>query len=71
MDLTTNTDVVGLKADGSVTTDGRLYGNAAGGRFGFVNVQGVLSKAQEGSAAYIFDGRIDGRRTVNGATTWR
>lgn len=71
MDLTTNTDVVRLSADGSVSNDGRLYGNATGGRSGIMNVQGVLSKAQEGGAAYIFDGRIDDRRTVNGATTWR
>jgi hypothetical protein len=36
-----------------------------------MNVQGVLSKDKGGSAAYIFDGRVDANRTVNGATSWR
>lgn len=71
VDLNTADDAVRLQADGSVAGDGRLYGNAAQGRHGFMNVQGVLSNARGGSAAYIFDGRIDDKRTVNGATGWR
>lgn len=71
MDVTTTTDLVHLRADGMVTGDGRLYGNDPGGRHGVVNLQGVLSNDRDGSAATIFEGRLDDRRTVNGAATWR
>lgn len=56
--------------NGSVAKDGRLYGDAAGERPGVLNVQGLLSNEKGGSAAYIFDGRIDETRTVNGVTYW-
>jgi hypothetical protein len=36
-----------------------------------MNVQGLLSNANGGGAAYIFDSRLDDKRTVNGATYWR
>lgn len=71
MDLTTDTDVVRLSAEGAVMNDGRLYGNAAEGRPGLINVQGLLTNERGGSAAYIFDGRLDDKRTVNGGVTWR
>ncbi len=72
MDLTTKDDVVKLRGEGSVTSDGRLYGNA-NGRMGYLNIQGLLSNERGPSsmAATIFNGRIDERRTVNGAATWR
>jgi hypothetical protein len=60
-----------LIADGAVTADGRLYGDAAGSRAGYMNVQGLLSNANGGSAAYIFNSRLDDKRTVNGATYWQ
>ena len=72
MDLATGVDNVTLRGDGSVTGDGRLYGNA-GGRQGYLNIQGLLSneRGPSGTATTIFDGRIDERRTVNGGATWR
>ncbi|WP_020651801.1 FecR family protein [Massilia niastensis] len=72
MDLTTKDELVKLRGEGSVTGDGRLYGDAAG-RHGYLNIQGLLSneRGSSGTAAYLFDGRIDDRRTVNGGTTWR
>lgn len=71
MDVTTSTDVVRVSADGSVREDGRLFGNEAAGRHGVLNVQGLLTNERGGAAAYIFDGRLDDKRTVNGAATWR
>jgi len=72
MDLTTRNDTVKLRGEGTVTSDGRLYGDAAG-RNGYLNVQGLLTneRGPSSTAATIFDGRIDARRTVNGAATWR
>ncbi len=72
MDLTTKADVVNLRGEGTVTGDGRLYGDAAG-RHGYLNIQGLLSneRGPSSSAATIFDGRLDDRRRVNGAATWR
>jgi hypothetical protein len=60
-----------LQAEGAVAADGRLYGNAAGSRLGYMNVQGLLSNVDGGKAAYIFNSRLDDKRTVNGATAWQ
>lgn len=72
MDVVTKVDTVRMRGEGRVTGDGRLYGSADGRR-GYLNLQGLLSneRGPSGSAATIFDGRIDDRRTVNGAATWR
>lgn len=72
MDLTTQDDVVKLRGEGTVRSDGRFSGNA-NGRMGYLNIQGVLSneRVTTGTAATIFDGRIDERRRVNGGATWR
>lgn len=72
MDVITKDDTVRMRGEGTVTADGRLYGSADGRR-GYLNLQGLLSneRGPSGSAATIFDGRIDDRRTVNGAATWR
>ena len=72
MDLTTKEDVVKLRGEGTVLGDGRFYGNGDG-RMGYLNIQGVLSneRATTGTAATIFDGRIDERRRVNGGAIWR
>jgi hypothetical protein len=59
-----------FQATGAVGNDGRLYGDEAKGRPGYLNVQGLLSNDKGGSASYIFDGRIDTLRTVNGVTYW-
>jgi len=72
MDLTTRNDIVKLRGDGTVGSDGRLRGDAAG-RQGYLNIQGLLTneRGSSSTAATIFDGRIDDRRTVNGGATWR
>lgn len=72
MDLATNSEVVKLRGEGTVTGDGRLYGDA-GGRAGYLNIQGLLTneRGPSSTATTIFDGRIDERRRVNGGATWR
>ena len=69
-DMATTAETIKLQGSGAVGADGRLYGDAADGRTGVVNIQGLLSKQNGGSAAYIFDGRLDKMRTVNGVTYW-
>lgn len=59
-----------FSAHGAIGPDGTLYGDRANGRSGLMNVHGLLSNDKGGGAAYIFDGRIDDRRTVNGGTSW-
>lgn len=71
MDLNTKGERFDLHANGTVSTNGRLYGEAADGRPGVMNVRGLLSNERGGSAAYIFDSRLDDKRWVNGGATWR
>ena len=70
VDLASQAGNATLQGSGAVGKDGRLYGDAAAGRAGFINVQGLLSNQNGGSAAYIFDGRLDEKRSVNGVTYW-
>lgn len=70
LNLLTIDERFAFSANGKLTSDGRLHGDAAGDRPGLLNVQGLLSNEKGGTAAYIFDGRIDELRTVNGATYW-
>ena len=72
MDLITRDELIKLRGEGTVTGDGRLYGDALG-RQGYLNIQGLLTneRGPSSTAATIFDGRIDESRTVNGAATWR
>jgi hypothetical protein len=69
-DVFTGNEVLPFQATGTVGGDGRLYGDESNGRTGYLNVQGLLSNEKGGSASYIFDGRVDNTRTVNGATYW-
>ena len=69
-DLANSTEVFKLKAEGAVGSNGRLFGNSQ-----FVNptnmsVDGVLSNQNGGSAAYLFQGRLDATRSANGVTIW-
>lgn len=70
-DLTSKDESFKFQAQGALSADGRLYGDDANGRAGHMNVDGILSNEKGGTAAYIFDGRIDARRTINGGTSWR
>lgn len=71
LDLVNGEELIKLQAKGAVGGDGRLYGDAPASRPGYIDVKGLLSKDQGGTAAYIFSGRLDSLRTVNGATFWR
>jgi hypothetical protein len=74
----TSFDLVGggetfkMMADGDISSEGR-FGNGDSYKRPFsnnMNVNGVLSNAGNGSAAYIFQGRLDATRTTNGVTSW-
>ena len=69
-DLSRKDERFSFQGIGVVTRDGNLYGERADGRPGVINVQGLLSGSNGGAASYIFDGRIDDRRTINGGTYW-
>lgn len=68
--LNRNAEVFGLSAQGTLTSDGRLHGDASNSKVGYIDVQGLLSNQDGGSAAYIFSGKLDNLRTVNGVTYW-
>ena len=70
LDMTSNADKFTMRSDGRITSDGRMFGNVPTGA-GMMNVQGLLSNENGGSAAYIFDGKVDDKRTINGAAYWR
>jgi hypothetical protein len=70
VDMTSQAGNAKLQATGAVGADGQLHGDLANGRTNIMNVQGLLSNQNGGSAAYIFDGRLDDKRTVNGVTYW-
>lgn len=71
VDMASQTDALTLRSTGMVTDNGRLFSNAALGQRGQIDLQGLLSTENGGSAAYIFTGRLDENRTVNGATYWK
>lgn len=70
LDVLTSGDKFLLRSVGSVSADGRLAGDRATAN-GMMNLQGLLSNENNGSAAYIFDSRLDANRTINGATYWK
>ena len=70
-DILSKDEKIPFQAIGTVGDDGRLHGHPAAERTGYLNVQGLLSNDRNGSASYIFDGRIDAMRSVNGATYWQ
>ena len=69
-DLANKTEVFKLKAEGAVGGDGRLYGNSQFVSPTNMSVDGVLSNQSGGSAAYLFQGRLDATRSANGVTIW-
>jgi len=68
-DASTLKEKFSFRGDGAVTSDGGLYGGV-NGRANHLNIQGLLSNDKGGAAAYIFDGQIDERRSINGAAYW-
>ncbi len=59
-----------LKANGVVSSDGRLFGDSVFKAPTNMNVGGALSTANGGSAAYVFQTRLDAMRTTDGVTYW-
>lgn len=70
VDMVSRVDAMNLKAEGSISPTGILDGDAANGRKGYMNVKGLLSADKGGTAAYVFDARLDAKRMVNGVTHW-
>jgi hypothetical protein len=71
IDLTSGAETFKLQGGGAVTADGRLDGGVENSSNGVMSLQGLLSKQNGGSAAYIFHSRLDDKRTANGATYWQ
>jgi hypothetical protein len=71
IDVTSGADTFKLQGGGGVTADGGLEGRVTNNQNGVMSLQGLLSKQNGGSAAYIFDSRIDEKRTLNGAAYWQ
>jgi hypothetical protein len=69
-DLTSNSEVFKMKATGDLRNDGRLFGNSGFTPTTNMTVNGALSNENGGSAAYIFQGRLDATRSTNGVTYW-
>jgi hypothetical protein len=71
IDVTSGADTFKLQGGGGVTADGGLEGRVTNNQNGVMSLQGLLSRQNGGSAAYIFDSRIDEKRTLNGVTYWQ
>ncbi len=70
-DLVAQAERFNMRSSGTVGSDGRFYGESP--RYNNnsnVNVTGVLSSENGGTAAYLFQGRLDAARTTEGATYW-
>lgn len=59
-----------LQANGDVSRDGRLLGDSQFARPTNIAVSGAVGPENGGSAAYIFQGRIDNARLATGVTSW-
>lgn len=70
-DAFTKNQGINLSATGTVGANGFLYGDQALGVQGKMDVQGALSNADGGSAAYIFSGRFSPEKSISGVTYWR
>ncbi|MES2298109.1 MAG: FecR domain-containing protein [Pseudomonadota bacterium] len=69
-DLIGDSDTYKLQSQGTVSANGLLSGDSQFTAPTNVNVTGVLSNANGGSAAYIFSGRLDKTHTTGGITYW-
>lgn len=69
-DLVNQAERFKMQAKGDVTSNGGLFGENQFFRPTNMNVQGFLSHENGGSAAYLFDARLDNTRTTQGVTYW-
>jgi hypothetical protein len=70
-DLVSGSETFKLAASGAVNSAGR-FGTSVYDTMvnNYMQVDGVLSNANGGSAAYVFQHRLDANRTTNGVTYW-
>ena len=59
-----------FQAQGVVTPDGRMLGNSQFASPTNMAVSGAVGPANGGSAAYLFQGRIDDQRLASGVAAW-
>ncbi len=69
-DLVNQAERFKMSALGSVASDGRFSIDGLYAPGNNMSVDGVLSNANGGSAAYLFQGRLEDGRTASGATYW-
>lgn len=70
LDLVAPGETIRVTGEGTIGADARIYGNRTYGAERKINIDGLLTGANGGGALYIFDGRIDSKRTVEGSTLW-
>ena len=70
LDLLSQTALYKLQAQGTVSADGLLNGRSQFSPPTNMDVTGVLGAANSGTAAYLFQSRLDATHTVAGATFW-
>lgn len=69
-DLVTQSERIAMYAQGSVSPDGKLFGNSQFSAPTNMSVNGVMTAEKGGSAAYLFQRRLDNDRQTYGATYW-
>lgn len=74
-DLVSGSETFRMKAESGMAPNGHFSNNdydlAARPDLNNMKVHGVLSNAEGGSAAYLFDRRLDDERKASGVTFWR
>jgi len=69
-DLVTKEERVGMQAQGSIASDGKLIGNSQFSDGSNMAVQGVATAEKGGSASYLFQRRFSETRSAYGITYW-
>ncbi|WP_093553726.1 FecR domain-containing protein [Pseudoduganella namucuonensis] len=69
-DLVNQSERLLMQSTGKVSSDGRFVGDPLYVQPNNMSVSGFISLENSGTAAYLFDSRLSGGRTVYGATSW-
>lgn len=69
-DLVTKDERIGMQAQGSIASDGKLIGNSQFSEGSNMAVQGVVTAEKGGSASYLFQRRFSETRSAYGITYW-
>ncbi|MFC5551304.1 FecR family protein [Massilia aerilata] len=69
--ITSGAESFKLSGSGTVGADGQLNGSMGSSQINVLNLNGLLSRQNGGSAAYIFTSRLDEKRSANGVTYWQ